>query len=158
MQIKSLSKKEDIKEVAQIAHQCFRGYASAKDAFKWISCNFNAYPRAQYFIAKEKGKIIGYILWLEKGGFRKEAVWELEQIAVLQDYRGRGVGTRLIVDSLALIKDYLKKRGSVLKVIEVTTGAGNEAQKLYRKTLGVKKEATIKNFFRGDEIIMLARY
>lgn len=150
-------KKENIKEVAQIANKCFRGYGSLKGAAKWFTCNFSAFPRAQYFVAKEKGKALGYILWLEKGGFRKEAVWELEQIAVSQDCQGRGVATKLILDSLAIIKKNLKKRGSSLKLIEITTGL-HQAPYLYQKTLGAKKEAMLKDFFRGDEMILIARF
>lgn len=149
--------KGDIPQVAQIANQCFRGYGNLKGAAKWLTCNFSAFPRMQYFIAKEKGKALGYILWMEKGGFRKEAVWELEQIAVSQNWQGRGVATKLILDSLAIIKKNLKKRGSVLKLVEITTGL-HQAPYLYQKTLGAKKEAILKDFFRGDEMILIARF
>ena len=151
-----LLKKEDISQVAKIANQCFRGYGSFHGARKWITCNFSAFPRAQYFLAKEKGKIIGYILWLEKGGFRKEAVWELEQIAVSPEFQGRGAATELILQSLAQIKKSLQRRASKLKLVEITTGL-HQAPRLYQKTLGAKKEAIIKDFFRGDEMIMIAR-
>ena len=149
--------KSDILSVAKIANQCFRGYGSLNRAKKWISCNFGAFPRAQYFVAKEKGIALGYILWIEKGGFRKESVWELEQVAVSPEYQCRGVGAKLILDSLEIIKKNLKKRGSALKLVEVTTGL-HQAPHLYEKTLGAKKEAVIKNFFRGDEAIMIARF
>ncbi len=160
-------KKEDIKEVAQIANECFKGYGSLAGAVKWITCNFAAYPRMQYFAAKEsaqggsalggRGKVIGYILWMEKGGFRKEAVWEIEQIGVSLNCQGRGVATKLVLESLAIIKKNLKKRGSALKLVEATTGL-HQAPYLYQKTLGAKKEAIIKDFFRGDEMILIARF
>ncbi|MDD5750033.1 MAG: GNAT family N-acetyltransferase [Candidatus Pacebacteria bacterium] len=156
LKIQSLTKK-DISAVAKIANQCFRGYGSFSGAKKWLSCNFGAYPRMQYFLAKEKDEILGYILWLEKGGFRKEAVWELEQIAIKETARGRGVATFLIEQSLKKILSYLKERGSKLKTIEVTTGTENQAQRLYQKTLNARPEAVIKDFFRGDEVIMIAR-
>lgn len=151
-------KKQEIKEVARIANQCFRGYGSFQGAKKWISCNFWAFPRTRYFVAEEKDEVIGYVLWLEKGGFRKEAVFELEQIAVDPAFRGREVGTKLIAASLAEIKNSLKKRGSFLKLVEVTTGVENQAQRLYQKTLNAKPETVLKDFFRGDELIMLARF
>ncbi|MDD5433579.1 MAG: GNAT family N-acetyltransferase [Candidatus Pacebacteria bacterium] len=154
----SKAKKNDISQIAQIASQCFSGMQPKTKAVKWVKCNFSAWPRAQYFTAKEKSKILGYILWVEEGGFRKESVWELEQIAVSSDFQGRGVGRQLILQSLENIKKYLKNRGSVLKLVEVTTGTDNKAQELYQKTLGAKKEATVRNFFRGDEVIMIARF
>lgn len=150
--------KKDIPAIAQIANQCFRGYGSLAGAKKWLSCNLAAYPRMQYFVAKEKDEILGYILWLEKGGFRKEAVWELEQVAIKETARGRGVATFLIEQSLKKILDYLKARGAKLKIVEVTTGTDNQAQRLYQKTLDAQPEAIIKDLFRGDEVIMTARF
>ena len=150
--------KQDIKSTAKIANQCFKGYGSLAGAKKWLTCNFTAYPRTQYFVAKEKDEILGYILWLEKGGFRQKAVWELEQIAVKETARGRGVATFLIEQSLKNILDYLKARGAKLKIVEVTTGTDNQAQRLYQKTLDAQPEAIIKDLFRGDEVIMVARF
>ncbi len=157
LKIQPLNKKE-LPEIAKIANQCFRGYGSLAGAKKWLTCNFSAFPRTQYFAAKEEDEILGYILWLEKGGFRQEAVFELEQIAVKETARGRGVATFLIEQSLKNILGCLKKRGSKLKIVEVTTGTDNQAQCLYQKTLRAQPEAVLKNFFRGDEVIMLARF
>jgi ribosomal protein S18 acetylase RimI-like enzyme len=151
-------KEYQIKEVADIASKCFSGLKEKDKAKKWIRCNFKAFPRMQYFVAQLRGKVLGYILWMEKGGFRKNAVLELEQIAVHPDYRGIGIGTKLIRESLKELKNYLRKRKSKLKLIEVTTGASNKAQELYKKTLKAKPECVIKDFFREDEVIMIARF
>ncbi len=162
------AKKQDVLSIAKIGQLCFSGLKELKNAKKWIAGNFACYPRMQYFVAKESdpvrgnvsnraGRIVGYILWVEKGGFRKESVWEMEQIAVHPDCQGKGAGAKLINMSLVQLKKYLQKRGSKLKLIEVTTGASNRAQRLYQKTLNAKVEATIKDFFREDEAIMIAR-
>jgi len=151
-------RKNEIKEVAKIATENFSGLRDKKKAIKWVKCDFKAFPRMQYFVARKGKEIVGYILWMEKGGFREESVWELEQIAVSRDFQGRGIGTQLIEKSLLEIKKYLKKRGSKLKAIEVTTGTENRAQNLYKKTLGAEPECVIKNLFRGDEVIMIARF
>ncbi len=160
-QVKKAQKKY-LKQIAEIAAENFSGLKGPKDAVKWVSCNFSAFPRMQYFVAiTQKGprkEIVGYILWVEKGGFRKESVWELEQIAVKKAFQGNGIGGELIEKSFLEIKNYLKKRKSFLKLVEVTTGTDNQAQKLYRKTLGAKKECIIKNFFRSNEAIMIARF
>ncbi len=159
MEIKiTKAKKKDSEKIAEIASENFSGLKEKKDARKWISCNFNAFPRMQYFIAKNGKNVAGYILWSEKGGFRKESVFELEQVAVKKAFQGKGVGTHLIEKSIIEIKKHLKKRGAHLKVVEVTTGTDNKAQKLYDKTLGAKAECVIKDFFRGDEVIMIARF
>jgi len=150
------AKIEDLNDIAIIGAENFSGLK--KHGGKWINCNFSAFPRFQYFIAKMGSKTAGYILWAEKGGFREESVFELEQVAVKRDFQGQGVGTQLIEKSLQELKKYLKKRGSSLKLIEITTGTENMAQKLYKKTLGAKAECVVKNFFKGDEIVMIARF
>lgn len=150
--------KKDIIGVVKIASHSFSGLREKNKAKKWIECNFKAHPRLQYFVAKINNKVVGYILWVEKGGFRSESVWELEQIAVDKNYRGKGIGAELIRKSLEEIKKYLKKRKSALKAIEMTTGAENRAQSLYKKTLGAEVECVIKDLFRGDEVIMVARF
>jgi len=157
MQIKKATKK-DFNEIAKIGSENFSGLKNMKDAKKWVKCNFSAFPRAQYFVIRTNKKISGYILWLEKGGFRKESVFELEQIAVGKNFQGQGIGTQLVEKSFLEIKKYLKKRGSKLKAIEVTTGTDNKAQGLYKKILRAEQECVIKNLFRGDEVIMIARF
>ncbi|MEK7658520.1 MAG: GNAT family N-acetyltransferase [Patescibacteria group bacterium] len=152
------AEKENLKDIAKISSENFSGLKNIKDAEQWIGCNFLAFPRIQYFIAEENGKIAGYIEWIEKGGFRENSVWELEQISVAKDFQGQGVGTQLINKSFLEVKKYTEKRGAKLKAIEITTGTDNNAQSLYKKTLGAESECVIKNLFRGDEIIMIARF
>ncbi len=151
-------KEEDVADMVKVYLDCFKGMRDPKDVGKWITCNFKAYPRMQYFVADADGKVVGYILWVEKGGFRKEAVLELEQIGVLSDYRGKGIGSKLVVKSLEELKRYLNERGSRLKLVEVTTGTSNQAQRLYSKTLNAKPECVIRDLYRGDELIMIARF
>lgn len=157
MEIIRLSK-DDLNKVSEIAKESFSGLKEKEHAIKWIECNFLAYPRTQYFVAKENNEVLGYILWIEKGGFRKESVWELEQIAVKEVHRGKGIASRLIKESLNHIHNHLNERGSKLKLIEVTTSTENQAQEIYRKHLNANIEAVISKMFRGDEVIMIARF
>lgn len=157
MEIIRLSK-EDLQKVAEIGKESFSGLKEKEHAKTWIECNLNAFPRTQYFVAKENNEILGYILWIEKGGFRNESVWELEQIAVKEIHRGKGIASKLIKESLNHIHKYLEERGSRLKLIEVTTSTENQAQEIYRRHLNAKIEAVITKMFRGDEVIMIARF
>jgi len=151
-----LMNQKDILPVARIHSESFVRQSSSK---KWISCNLAAYPRVMMFVVEEgEGDVIGYIQWLQKSGFRKEAVIELEQIAVLSAYRGNGVGVRLITDSLNELTQYLAENNSKLKAILVTTRSDNNAQKLYKKVLGADIAGLIKNLYSHDEVIMLARF
>ena len=150
--------KNDLPEIAKIASESFSGLKDIEKAEKWINCNFLAYPRAQYFVARIDKQVVAYILWAEKGGFRESSVWELEQIATKKEFQGQGIAGSLIEVSLLEIKTYLADRGSRLKLVEVTTGTENKAQNLYKKALGAQVECIIKDLFRGDEAIMIARF
>jgi ribosomal protein S18 acetylase RimI-like enzyme len=126
-------------------------------SFEWLQCNLNAAPRFLNFVAEQNNHIVGYIIWVQKSGFRAEAVLELEQLAVSPDVQCQGIGRRLIVESLPLVKEQLHLNGSILKHVLVTTRADNFAQALYKTTLGAKVEATISNLYSADELLMIAR-
>ncbi len=148
---------KDTNQVADIYLKCFRGMSKPSEVRKWIKLRHASYPAGQFFVGALGSKIVGYILWIELGGFRKEAVIELDQIAVAPDYQGRGFGKTIIKESMKTVSSYLKKRGSTLKLVKVTTGTTNEAQKLYKDTLHAEPVAVIPDFFRSDEVVMIAR-
>jgi ribosomal protein S18 acetylase RimI-like enzyme len=127
------------------------------DSASWVTCNFKAYPRILYFVAELNGAVVGFIEWIQKSGFRKEVVLELEQLAVRPDSQGQGVGTALIQESLGQVALMLKRRGACIKNIVVTTRTDNHAQRLCRKALGAAPEAVIKDLYSADEVIMVAR-
>ena len=108
-------------------------------------------------LQKKKGEILGYIIWIQKSGFRPQAVIELEQLAVSPNFQNQGVGRQLITESLTLVNNHLSINGSTLKHILVTTRADNVAQQLYKSTLGAEIEATITNLYSDDEVLMIAR-
>ena len=146
---------EDIDAVARIHSQQF---PRQRDSLGWVSSNFAAFPRIMMYVARdEKDKVIGYVQWIHKSGFRKESVIELEQIAVMKKEQGMGIGSKLIDYSLGSIKGFLDDTGSTLKAILVSTRTDNEAQNLYRKSLGAEPVAVIKDLYSHDELIMIAR-
>lgn len=146
--------KSDIEAVASIHSERF---PNQEDSFGWIRCNFNAYPRAMLFVARdEQDNVIGYIQWLHKSGFRKAVVLELEQIAVLGTLEGQGIGSQLIHDSLNAIKSFLQDNDANLKSILISTRTNNKAKKLYEKTLNAKEIVKINNLYSSEEVLMLA--
>ena len=140
---------------AALVHQS--AFPRQRYSREWLACNLNASPRFLNLVAESNGEIVGYIIWTQKSGFRPEAVLELEQLAVSQNYQGKGIGRRLIEESLPLVKAQLSLKGSTLKHILVTTRADNFAQQLYQSTLGAEVEATISNLYSADEVLMIAR-
>ncbi len=147
-------KSEDLEQAAQVHKEAF---VRQQLSYEWLECNLKAFPRVLCFVAESDGKIAGYIVWMQKSGFRPGVVLELEQIAVLPSMHGHGIGQELIEKSLPRVREQLEKRNARLKHIIVTTRADNQAQRLYRKTLGAEVEATISNLYSADEVLMIAR-
>lgn len=146
---------DDTSIVAKIHAQAFSRQHSSE---KWIACNFAAFPRIMIFVARdEQDKVIGYIQWIHKSGFRQEAVIELEQIAVLKTKQQQGIATKMIQESLNQIKDYLRDNKSFLKSILISTRTDNHAQALYKKALGAQVIATVRDLYSADEVLMLAK-
>ena len=146
---------KDLEKTAQVHKAAFVRQTLSKE---WIESNSKAYPRVQYYVAENlENEIVGYIQWVQKSGFRQEVVLELEQLAVLPEYHGKGIGSRLIKESLPQINCQLASRGATIKHIIVTTRSDNHAQKIYQKTIGATKEATIRNLYSADEVLMVAR-
>lgn len=145
---------EDI-PAAALVHQS--AFPRQRHSQQWLQCNFNAAPRYLCFVAQQANEIVGYIIWVQKSGFRPEAVLELEQLAVAPEHQGKGIGRELITASLPLVKAQLSEQGSTMKHILVTTRADNFAQQLYRKTLGAEVETIISNLYSADEVLMIAR-
>jgi len=145
----------DIENTSKVHKAAFVRQKMSKE---WIESNAKAFPRVQYFVAENQdNEIVGYIHWSQKSGFRSEVVLELEQLAVLPKYHGKGIGTKLIKESLPQIKSHLAKRDATIKHIVVTTRSDNYAQELYKKTIGAEVEATISNLYSADEVFMIAR-
>lgn len=147
---------KDIDKIAEIYLECFHGMDRFDVVREWIRLKYIGYPINRYYII-EDDKIRGYILWIELGGFRSNAVIELEQVAIANNYQGKGLGSMLIKESLKNVIKEIETRGSRLKLVKVTTGTSNEAQRVYRKVLNAKPVAIIPDLFRGDEVIMIAR-
>ncbi len=149
-----LMKKEDLLDTSNVHKAAF---VRQKNSFEWLECNLNAAPRFLNFVAESNGEVVGYIIWVQKSGFRPEAVLELEQLAVSPNFQGKGIGRKLIKESLPLVKQHLLSNDSILKHILVTTRADNYAQELYKSTLNAKVETTISNLYSADEVLMIAR-
>ena len=144
----------DLDAVAALHKEAFARQGRSRD---WIAANARAYPRIRLYVAELDGTLRGYIAWTEKSGFRTEAVLELEQIAVAQSHRNRGIGSALIRQSLQDVAARLGERSASLKAVMVSTRADNAAQRLYRKALGAEIAAMLPALYSADEVIMIAR-
>lgn len=145
----------DLSYVAAIHAEAFPRQGLSEE---WVQCNARAYPRMRYYVSESSGEITGYILWVEKSGFRAQVVLELEQIAIGTQFQNKGIGTALIEASLIEASASITGRGARLETVMVTTRSDNRAQGLYKKVLGAEVAAVIPSLFSGDEVLMVARH
>ena len=158
IEIKRINENE-IESVTEIYLESFHGMRDKIIASDYHLKLLKAFPVVQYYGAFRGNKLLGYIRWIERGGYRENAVFELEQIAVRKIFREKGIGGLLIRESLSEIKNYLKRRGSRLKTVIVLCGKDNLiARHLYKKNLNARVIAEIPNLFRGDEILLKADF
>src|SRR5512143_1590197 len=99
----------DLFQVAKIHAEAFPRQGRSEE---WVRCNARAFPRMRYYVAEASGEIVGYILWVEKSGFRESVVLELEQIAVRSQFRRQGIGAALIELSLDEVSSRIARRGA----------------------------------------------
>lgn len=156
MKIRKLSKK-DISEVMELIKRCF-SKSDAKVA-KWhfeISLDKNLkkkfYHEQKYFLAIEDSKIIGISGIYSFSHHPKNTCW-LGWFAVLPEYRGRGIGTKLLKYTL----NWAKKKRYKFFCIETTSHKSQKvARKLYKR-FGFKKVGRISDFFKIYDLLYLSK-
>ncbi len=151
------AREADLPGIATIGSESFSGLRPLASATRWVRACWLAQPRMRYWVAEQAGDVVAYVLWMEKGGFRKDAVVELEQVAVRASLRNHGVGGELVRRSLDDLSQSIQSEGRRIKVVEVTTGSEQGAVEFYRRTLGAEVVAKVPGLFRGDEFILVAR-
>lgn len=131
--------KEDAVELALLDNICFSVPWSEKSFFDEAEN-----PLAEYFIAKENGKIIGY-----GGIWNVEDEGQITNIAVLPEYRKKGIASAL----LERLIECADGKSIVLEVRESNRAAIYLYEKYGFKNVGVRK-----NFYHSpieNAIIMI---
>ncbi len=143
----------DIAPLAAIHREAF---PRQRDSEIWVAATLAAAPRMLAFVAEdESSHVVGYIFWAQKSGIRPSAVLELDQIAILAEFRGLGFAKHLIKESLSIVSSDLRGNHQTVKSVLVSTRADNHAQRLYAEVLGAKVVATIEDLYSATEVLML---
>lgn len=143
-------RKAVLKDAKGIANVLVKSY-NIKDLKEGINVFKNEIRKNHhYIIAEENGKIMGIVTWLMHG-LPKHQLCELDRIAVLPEYRGKGVSIKLFDALIEDAKSFYKKNKSKLRKLYLLTHADNErAQRFYEK-LGFKHETTLKEHYYKDK-------
>ena len=143
-------RKATIKDAKGIANVLVQSY-NIKDLKEGIDTFKNEIKKQHhYIVAEKKGKIIGIVTWLMHG-LPKHQLCELDRIAVLPEYRGKGLARQLFNALIKNSKAFYKKNKSKLRKLYLLTHAGNKrAQRFYEK-LGFKYETTLKQHYYSDQ-------
>ena len=143
-------RKATLKDTKGIANVLVQSY-NIKDLKEGIETFKSEIKKNHNFIvAEEKGKIIGIVTWIMHG-LPKHQLCELDRIAVLPDYRGKGVAKKLFDTLIRDTKSFYKKNKSRLRKLYLLTHADNtRAHKFYEK-LGFKHETTLKQHYYKDK-------
>ncbi len=141
------SKSSDTKGIANVLVKSY----NIKDLKEGIQVFKNEIKKNHnYVVAEEKGRIIGIVTWIMHG-LPKHQLCELDRIAVLPEYRGKGVAHKLFDALVKDAKQFYKKNDSKLRKLYLLTHADNiRAHKFYEK-LGFKHETTLKSHYYKDK-------
>jgi ribosomal protein S18 acetylase RimI-like enzyme len=154
---------KDIDPIAAIAVRSFaedftypdQTKADPQLATQWVKRRTDLGDFGHYFVLEVDGRIAGYAFYLLIGGL--SGVAQLEQIAIDPQYRGRGLGVRLVQESEELLRGYVLNRfGIKINKLFLTTSTRNTiAQRVYRMA-GYTKTTIIPKFFWGvDEEVWI---
>ncbi len=108
------------------------------------------YPNT-FIVATIEDEIVGYIMCRMETGFSELGKWNITKkghvvsIAVLPEYRKRGIGTSLILQAMKEMRNY----GMRECYLEVRV-SNQIAKNLYRK-IGFKEVKTIQGYYRDRE-------
>lgn len=95
-------------------------------------------------------KVIGLVTWITYG-LPKHGVCELDRIAVLPEYRGKGIAKKLFNALIKDAKQFYNKNNSRLRKLYLLTHVDNiRAHRFYEK-LGFKHETTLKEHYYKDK-------
>jgi len=146
---------KDAKGIANVLVKSYniKDLKEGLNVFKSETKKFN-----KFIVAEDNGKIAGIVTWIVQG-LPKHQLCELDRIAVLPEYKGKGIGKKLFD---ALVKDakaHYKKNNSKLRKLYLLTHADNKrAHKFYEK-LGLSHETTLKqHYYKNKDEFVFSKF
>ena len=129
---------EDIPMVAAILQKEVYNELSQDEMEDWLK-NSARPPYLECFVAEGPNEeIVGFISWGLSDMYDKQIILEIEMIAVEQQFHRKGIGSRLLRETLARVKDIWKKGELEVVTVRVETDGDNRiAQNFFSKILSM---------------------
>ncbi|MCD6215847.1 MAG: GNAT family N-acetyltransferase [Candidatus Aenigmarchaeota archaeon] len=142
-------KKSDAKQVAKLLQKEFGpGYKTIRFKERWVVQKIK-YPGDRFLVAIDSNQLIGNI----RACLIDYDLAELRNIVVAEEWRKKGIGTKLVKEMLKKLKKE-KVRKVIIKVIATNKIAINMFKKL-----GFVKEGHFHNHFRnGEDVIQMCKF
>lgn len=149
------AKAKDVVGIATVLKECYN-INSIKEGINVF--REEVQKKYSYIVADDNGRIAGITTW-QMHGLPKHQLCELDRIAVLPEYRGKGVAQTLFK---ALIKDAnseYKKHGFKLRKLYILCHVDNKRAHAFYKKVGMKHETTLKNhYYKGKDEFVFSRF
>lgn len=105
-------------------------------------------------VAKHEERIVGVLQWYVKEN-PTVGVAEFEEVHVLEDYRGMGVGSRLVQKGIEAVKDYFSKMGIKPRRTYLFVGKENKGARRLYENHGFKLTCEAGDLFADNELELL---
>jgi len=102
-------------------------------------------------VAKDQDKIVGILQWYIKEN-PQAGVVEFEEVHVLDNYRGRGIGSSIVKFAIQSVRDYFKKIDINPRKIFLFVSKDHKAARALYEKYGFKFISDVDNLFSDNEI------
>jgi ribosomal-protein-alanine N-acetyltransferase len=147
--------KKDSKEIAKVL---MLGY-SIESIEEGIQVFENEKSKGWNFIVAEiEGKVIGLVSWAMKG-LPRHGLIELDRIAVLPEFRGKGISKKLF-DAVELnAKPFFESNKGKLRKLFLFTHEDNLRAISFYKKMGMQEDALLKDhYYNGRNELVLRKF
>jgi len=136
IKIRVMEREEDLPLAAEIVQKEIYDELSQGEMEDWLR-NSGNYPYVQSFVAEKAGEVIGFISWRLSNLRGQQIIMEIDMIAVRAKHQRKGLGNRLIQQTLEKVKSIWKKGDLEIVTIRAETDGDNRvARNFFSKTLG----------------------
>ena len=138
------------KDAKGIANVLAKSY-NIKDLAEGISVFKNEVKKQHhYIVAEDDGKIVGIVTWIMHG-LPKHMLCELDRIAVLPEFQGKGIARELFNKLVEDANNEYKKQCYKLRKLYILTHADNKRAQTFYEKMGCKHETTLKSHYYKDK-------